>query len=116
MERDIFYNTDKITRTEQDKLLRKAYSLCNEWWFDKLDCSVSFARQRIKDISFEDAMSHFVDGALMNIIHRRAVIPIDDPPYLEISFRSMEHPVDYFLWIIVDLKYKDEFIKGLVTR
>lgn len=113
MEQDIFYDTDKLTRSAQEKLLRKAYSVCDKWWFDKLDCSESFARQRVKNISFDEAMSHFVEGAFMRIIHRRLIIPLDEKPYLEVCFRSMESPVDYFLWIIVDLKYKNKFIKGL---
>lgn len=43
-------------------------------------------------------MSHFVEGALFNIIQRRQVVPIDGP-HLEVSFRSLESPADYFLWI-----------------
>ena len=42
-----------------------------------------------------------------------SIIPLDEKPYLQVCFRSMEDPVDYFLWIIVDLKHKHEFIEGL---
>ena len=58
MDHDVFYDTAKLSRSEQEDLLRKAHSICERWWFDKLDCSESFARQRVKDISFEDAMDH----------------------------------------------------------
>jgi hypothetical protein len=111
-DRDIFYDTAKLSRPEQEIVLRKAHSICERWWFDKLDCLESFARQQVKGISFEDAMGHFVEGALMNVIYRRQILPLDEP-HLEVGFRSMELPVDYFLWIIVPLKRADEIVIGM---
>ena len=112
MKQDIFYDTDKLSQSERKDILQKAYSLSERWWFDKLDCSESIARQRLKDISFEDAINHFVEGALMRVILRRQTLPVDEP-YLEVSFRSMEAPIDYFLWIIVSLKHADNVIDGM---
>ena len=112
MDQNISYDMSSLSRTEQERLLRKAHSMCQEWWFDKLDCSESWARQRVKDISFEEAMSHFGKSALTNVIHRRQIVPID-PPHLEVGFRSMESPVDHFLWIIVPLDCVDEITNGL---
>jgi len=112
MAQDIFYDTAKLSCFEQEAILRKAHSICERWWFDKLDCSESFARQRVKEISFEDAMGHFVEGALMNVIHRRQIIPMDES-HLEVGFRSMEIPVDYFLWIIVPLHRAAEIVNGM---
>jgi len=112
MDQDIFYDTAKLSRSEQQAMLRKAHSICERWWFDKLDCSESFARQGVKDISFEEAMDHFVEGALMIVIHRRQ-IPSVDEPHLEVGFRSMEIPVDYFLWIIVPLKHAADIVNGM---
>lgn len=40
-------------------------------------------------------MDHFVEGALMNIIHRRAIILKGEEPYLEVNFRSMENPIGF---------------------
>jgi hypothetical protein len=57
-------------------------------------------------------MGHFVEGALMNVIHRRQILPLDEP-HLEVGFRSMEVPVGYFLWIIVPLKRADEIVIGM---
>lgn len=94
--------------------MRKAHSICSEWWLDKLDCSVSFARQRVPDASFEDAMSHFVDNAFFVVIHRRQIVMADDP-YLEVDFRSMEH-ILFFLLIIVPLDRADKIVKGLPVR
>jgi hypothetical protein len=112
MDRDIFYDTAKLSCSEQETLLRKAHSICDRWWFDRLDCSESFARQRVEGISFEDAMQHFVEGALMNVIHRRQILSLDQP-HLEVGFRSMESPVDYFLWIIVPLNRAEEIVQGM---
>jgi len=111
-DRDIFYDTAKLSRPEQEIVLWKAHSICERWWFDKLDCLESFARQHVKGISFEDAMGHFVEDALMNVIHWRQILPLDEP-HLEVGFRSMELPVDYFLWIIVPLKSADEIVIGM---
>jgi len=115
MKRDVFYDTSKLSRSEQEALLRKAHSVCVDWWFDKLDCSISFARKMVKDITFDEAMEHFVEGALINVIERNEILPIDKP-CLEVSFRSMEHPVDYFLWIIVPLDLADDIVSGMVPR
>ncbi len=112
MEQDIFYDTTRLSRSEQEAMLRKAHSISERWRLDKLDCSESSARQQVKDISFEDAMDRFVEGAIMNVIHRRQILPVDGP-HLEVSFRSMEIPVDYFLWIIVPSKHAADIVDGM---
>ncbi|MEA3360043.1 MAG: hypothetical protein U9R17_11655 [Thermodesulfobacteriota bacterium] len=112
MDWDIFYDTAKLSRPEQETMLRKAHSIGERWWFDKLDTSESFARQRVKDISFEDAMRHFVEGSLMNVIRRRQILSLGKP-HLEVGFRSMKSPVDYFLWIIVPLSRADDIVHGM---
>ena len=112
MDQDIFYDTSKLSRYEQEEKLHKAYSICERWWFDKLDCKESFARQRVENISFEDAMDHFTESAFMFVIYRQQIIPMDEP-YLEVGFRSMESPIDYFLWIIVPLERANEITNGM---
>jgi len=116
MEHDIFHEINILSHSEQENLLRKAYSICDRWWFDKLDCEESYTRQKVKNISFDEAMSHFVEGALMVVIQRRQMIIKEEKPYLEVGFRSMENPVDYFLWIIVPLKHANEITKGMAER
>ena len=59
MDYDIFYDTSKLSHQEQEALLRKAHSICESWWFDELDCSVSWRRQRVHGILSEEGMSHF---------------------------------------------------------
>ena len=115
MAQHIFYDTAKLSRSEKEALLHKALSICERWWFDKLDCRESFARQRLKDISFEDAMDYFTEGALMFVIHRQQIIPMDEP-HLEVGFRSMESPIDYFLWVIVPLDRANEITNGLSQK
>jgi len=114
MKRDIFYNVDILSHNEMEALLRKAHSICDEWWMDKLDCSESFARQRVDGPTFEEAMQHFVDNAFRFVIDRKPVLKIDIR-HLEVGFRSMEL-IDYFLWIIVPLDRADEITKGLEVK
>ncbi len=91
MEPDIFYDTSKLSRSEREAVLRKAYSIRERWWFDKLDCSESFARRRVKDISFEEVMDHFVEGALMSVIHRRQILPVDGKYSVNTSSKRINH-------------------------
>ncbi len=116
MEQDIFYETDKLTYSKKKKLLHEAHSICDKWWFDKLDCSESFARQKIENITFEEAMGHFSEQAFMVVIQRNQIFLEDEKPYLEVGFSSMESPVDYFLWIIVSLRNSKKITKGMAVR
>jgi hypothetical protein len=112
MAQDTFYDTSELSHDAQAAILRKAQSISERWWFDKLDCSESYARQRVEGVSFEDAMEHFVEGALLRVIHRRPVILLDEP-HLEVVFRSMKNPVDYFLWIVIPLNRASEIVNGM---
>ena len=114
MERDIFYNADNLSRKEMEALLRKAQSICKRWWLDKLDCSESWARQKVEEATFEEAMTHFVDGAFRFVIDRKPALKIDTR-HLEVGFRSME-PIDYFLWIIVPTEQANEITQRLEVR
>ena len=97
-EPDTFYQVRHLPREDIVALFHRAKDLCDRWWLDKLDCRVSFARQRVPNATFEEALSHFVPGAMAVVIHRKFY-----EEYLEVGFRSMENPVDYFLWIIVPM-------------
>ena len=108
---DIFYDIHALPRKQQKALIEKAYGICKDWWFDELDCRKSFARLKV-EVSFEEAMSHFVDKAHAVVIHRDGKFR-DDGEYVEVGFRSMENPIDYFLWIIVPIEKKDDIVEGL---
>ena len=112
---DTSYATENLSREQQEKLLQKAHSLCMLWWLDKLDCSVSLAREIVKGATFEEAMAHFVPGTRVTVIHRRPICS-DEEEIIEVGFRSMEEPADYFLWIIVPMDKADVVLKGLKER
>jgi len=97
MKQHIHYPTN-YSREDKERILRKAYDLRTNWWIDELDCLKSFHRQLVPDVSFDDAMGHFGNGALFSIVFRRG--QGREEPYCEISFRSMTSP-DYFVWIIL---------------
>jgi len=105
------YDTSVLSFKEKEDLLRKAFDKKFNWWVDKLDCRVSFAREKT-DMSFEEVMTHFSDKACMVVIHRKKGF-LDDAPHLEVGFCTMESPIEYFLWIEVPISLKEEFVKNL---
>jgi len=102
--RDVFYNVRKLTLEDKVDLLNTAYGIADEWWVDILDCSKSYARQKI-EMDFETIMEKFSDSAYFVFIHRRY---IDN--YLEIGFSAMLTP-DYFLWLHLDKKHIAMLVK-----
>jgi hypothetical protein len=97
MEQDIFYDIDKLAHSEQENLLRKAHAICDKWWFDKLDCKVSFARQQVEGISFEEAMTHFDKRAtqLLSLIHSCLSSPSVNSRLLFTQITNMHCPSAY---------------------
>jgi len=85
---------------EKAALLRECKKICYKWRMDKLDCSVSFARQRI-DCTFEDALGYLNEKAFFVVIDRGTWGSFDDREHFEIAFRSMGS-IDYFLFIEVE--------------
>ena len=59
-------------------------------------------------MSFDEIMAKFNDKAMFNIIHRT----LHPENFLELSFRTMDTGIDYFLWIILDPIHIPEFTKG----
>jgi hypothetical protein len=96
---DTFYNTQELSLLQKIELLKDCKEICFHWWTDKLDCSESFARQRI-DMTFEEIMNKFDDSAHFFVIDRD-FYPIDEKKHFEIGFRAMT-VIDYFLWIWVE--------------
>lgn len=98
-----FYPTNQLSLDERVAILMLAKEKCYQWWVDKLDCRESFHRQKT-EMSFEEIMGQFNDRCGFNMIYRQ----FDHEKYLEVSFRTMS-PVDYFLWLLVDVCYIPEF-------
>ena len=98
-----------LSYDEQVNLLRKSFELKKYWWFDKLDCRESYHRKRI-DVSFDEAMSHFKTNSAISVIKRNDLF---DGEHYEVGFRSLEMPVDYFLWIQIPIEKEQEIMAML---
>jgi hypothetical protein len=96
---DTFYNIQELSLLQKTELLNDCKEICIVWWVDKLDCTESFARQRI-DMCFEDIMNKLDDSAHFVVIDR-VYYPIDEKKHFEIGFRAMTS-IDYFLFIWVE--------------
>jgi len=96
---DIFYNIQELSLLQKTELLNDCKEICIDWWVDKLDCSESFARQRL-NMSFDEIMSKLDDSAHFVVIDR-SYYPIDEKKHFEIGFRAMT-TIDYFLFIWVE--------------
>jgi len=99
----IFYNTNELSMDEKADLLRDCKEISYEWWADILDCSISAARQKF-DCSFDEILERMKDKAHVVVIDRGIWGNLfdDGKEHFEIGFRSMESPIDYFLFIEVD--------------
>jgi hypothetical protein len=99
----VFYNTGVFNMDEKAAMLRDCMDVSYEWWVDKLDCAVSPARQRI-DCSFETIIERLGEDVYVFVIDRGCWggLPGDDREHFEAGFRSMEVPIDYFLFIEVE--------------
>jgi hypothetical protein len=84
-------------------MLKDCREISYDWQADKLDCSVSFARQKY-DCSFEEILGRLKEDAYVVVINRGTWgdVRIEGKEHFEIGFRSMELPVDYFLFIYVE--------------
>lgn len=99
-----------LTLEQKCQICYQAKEIADRWWVDKLDCSVSFARQLI-EMDFETIMSKLNEKALFSIIHRNY---IDCENYIEVGFRTFENDSpDYFLWICFDLDKLPEILPDL---
>jgi hypothetical protein len=96
---DIFYKTRELSLSQKIALIKDCKEICFHWWTDKLDCTQSFARQRI-DMTFEEIMNKFDNSAHFVVIDRE-FCPFDETKHFEIGFRTMS-AIDYFLWIWVE--------------
>ena len=51
----VHYKTNNLSIAEKAAILYDCKEICYEWWADKLDCSISFSRQKF-DCSFEEIL------------------------------------------------------------
>ena len=108
----IFYNTNNLSMTEKLSLLRDCMEISYDWRADTLDCAVSTSRQHL-NCSFEEALSFLNKNSHVVVINRGVWgCPFGkDKEHFEIGFRSMDSPIDYFLFIQVETDKMSPILK-----
>lgn len=102
---DVFLDLNQKSKQEKEKIFKKAYSFCFEWWVDILDCQISSFRKRI-NMTFDDAILNLNESSSYFFVIRFP--PSLEKPYIELGYRTMTS-VDYSLWINVNIKYLEKF-------
>jgi len=99
----ISYNTKNLSMDEKLSMFKDCMKISYEWWADTLDCSVSMSRQHYK-CSFDEILSYLKEDTHVVVINRGTWgSPIgEEREHFEVAFRTMDSPVDYFLFIQVD--------------
>ena len=90
----VFYNTNPLSMEDKISLFYDCKEISYEWWVDKLDCSISYARQGVK-CSFEEILGHLTEKAHVVVIDRGTWGDFNNIEHFEVGFRSME-AIDYF--------------------
>ena len=93
-----FYKTDKLSMEQKIALLYDCKDICYEWSADKLDCSVSFSRQTFS-CTFDEILKHLKEDSHFVVIDRGTWGDVNNREHFEVGFRSMESPIDYFLFV-----------------
>jgi len=102
----IFYKYD-LSLTQKIELLKEAKDKSHKWWVDILDCSKSFARQKV-EMGLEEILGKLKDDSHFTVIHRHDHI---EGEYLEVGFRTMDRlETSYFLWIYCTIDNLSYFI------
>lgn len=97
----------KLGMAEQIEFFHRSFAISYDWWFDRLDCSVSFVRQKVVGVSFDCALGFFREGSLSTCIFRRGFGRECD--YYEVGFREMSvGSADHFLYILVAVDRLDD--------
>ena len=105
------YDTSHLSLSEKRVLIMLARIRGADWWVDVLDCSKSFARQRI-DMPFDEIFPMLNEKCYFTIIHREQSCGFESP-CLEIAFSTFTEP-DYFLWMRLGVEHLAEFTAGLM--
>lgn len=95
----------QLEKKELVEIFEEAKYYCSRWWLDKLDCRITIFRQKVEDISWEDALSKLT-GNFVTLIERQNFV--NDTKYMELGFVStcaQDPEVEYFMWIILGREY-----------
>ena len=91
---DDLYELSKLDMDIIKKILKEANKMAFDAHVDKLDCSISFARQRT-DIKPEDAIDTLLTRNCHIVFIKRLFA---DEPYFEIGFSTLSD-ISYFLFL-----------------
>jgi len=99
----IFYETKHLNVDEKASMFRDCMKASYDWHADTLNCSISLARHCL-NCSFEEILNSLKANTHVVVIDRGTWggPPGEDREHFEIGFRTMDSPVDYFLFIQVD--------------
>jgi hypothetical protein len=92
---------NKLTLKEKLEYLEYAYVNCHEFHTDKLDCSISIARQSIQ-LTFSEIMKHFNNKSIFFCGVKEDYFTKEK--YYDVGFRTEdlnEKRVELFLWLKV---------------
>lgn len=92
-----FYEIKQLSIEEKTNLLRVAKDNSLRWWVDKLDCSQSWARQRV-DMGFDEIMTKF-DRTCHYVVIDRGFDHFMQEDYFEVGFSTMTQSVNFYLFI-----------------
>ena len=108
----VFYKVNDLNMEEKRSLLIDCKEISCKWYADILDCSVSFSRQQLK-CSFDEILNRLKEDTHVVVINRGTWGDpfFENKEYFEIGFRTMEIPVDYFLFIHVKSERMSEILE-----
>lgn len=106
---DTFYNTRELNLEQKIALLDDCKAVCFLWWVDKLDCSVSFCRERI-EMTYEEMKQKLTNKSHFVVIDRKYFMS-DEKKHFEIGFCTMTS-IEHFLFIHVE----DEMMFPIIEK
>jgi hypothetical protein len=109
----IFYNIESLNLDQKHSMLIDCKKISCKWFANILDCRVSCSRQQL-ECSFEEILNRMREDTHLVVINRGAWGDpfLENREYFEIGFRTMETPIDYFLFIYV----KSEGMPGILEK
>jgi len=105
---DIFYKIDKLSLQEKKNLMIECKKVCFDYWIDKLDCNVSFARQKA-DLTFDEIMEKCNESSFFVFIDRK-FHSLYEKKHFEVGFSTSEK-IDHFLFMWIEDEKAQEIIK-----
>jgi len=96
---DTFYNTQNLNLEQKVALLDDCKAVCFHWRVDKLDCSVSFRRERV-EMTFEEIKQKLTEASHFVVINRDFYM-MDEKKHFEVGFCTLTK-IEYFLFMHVE--------------